>query len=205
MNLTRDVAIQIALELDVPDILRLCLVNKKFNAFICNNNYFWLNKIKKDFPNTKDLQKYGENYKQIYENLSKNIEIYIEFHIVRHTFDDEDEEELTEISLSTTMKFDRRIPIEDIRKICRSGLSDFKQWLGLSGTFDIHIDGIETCQDVKAIQLRCFDAVRENTEIVHILFDSSEDIDESDESTYNKYFNTAMQEALADYLKDAKL
>ena len=203
MNLTRDVAIQIALELDVPDILRLCLVNKKFNAFICNNNYFWLNKIKKDFPNTQDLQKYGESYKQIYENLSKNIEIYIEFHIVRYSF--EEDEELTEISLSTTMKFDRRIPLEDIRKICRSGLYDFKQWLGLWGTFDIHIDGIETCQEVKAIELRCFDALTEKTEIVHILFDSFQDIDESDQSIFNEYFDTSMQEALVDYLKDAKL
>lgn len=37
----KDLFILIAIELDYPDILNLCMTNKKLNNYICGNNYFW--------------------------------------------------------------------------------------------------------------------------------------------------------------------
>lgn len=71
-KLPNDVLIYTALMLDLPDILRLCQTNTRFNKRVCLNEQFWLNKIKRDYP---DLQLYGKNYRQIYQNLWKGIVI----------------------------------------------------------------------------------------------------------------------------------
>ena len=41
--------ILIALELDLPSILKLCETNKNIKGFVCDNYYFWTNKLKKDY------------------------------------------------------------------------------------------------------------------------------------------------------------
>jgi hypothetical protein len=66
--------ILIALELDLPSILKLCKTNKNIKGFVCDNYYFWGNKLKKDYnftftgvPNKnrdpRKLYQYIENLK----------------------------------------------------------------------------------------------------------------------------------------------
>ena len=66
--------ILIALELDLPSILKLCETNKSVKSFVCDNYYFWTNKLKKDYnftftgvPNKnrdpKKLYQYVQNLK----------------------------------------------------------------------------------------------------------------------------------------------
>ena len=65
--MNRDELVLIALDLNLPDILNLCLSNSNYNRYICNNNSFWQKKIYKDFGITttsrtakKDYRKYLE-------------------------------------------------------------------------------------------------------------------------------------------------
>jgi len=44
-----DVLVKMALELDLPEILKYCLVSKKFNTSVCMNRDFWILKLRKDF------------------------------------------------------------------------------------------------------------------------------------------------------------
>ena len=48
-SLPKDVLTPIALHLDRSDILNLCGTSGYLNDKICNNKYFWLQKLKKDF------------------------------------------------------------------------------------------------------------------------------------------------------------
>lgn len=48
-TLPRDVIIQIALGLDLPELLSYCRLSKKFNDTVCKNNDFWFNKLEKDY------------------------------------------------------------------------------------------------------------------------------------------------------------
>ncbi len=53
-KLNKDAIVLIALELDYLEILNLCFTSKKFNKHICLNKFFWMNKIKKDYPKISD-------------------------------------------------------------------------------------------------------------------------------------------------------
>ena len=48
--MNRDVLFSIALEMDLPDIMRLCETSKKVNEYVCKNRNFWLIKLKKTYP-----------------------------------------------------------------------------------------------------------------------------------------------------------
>jgi len=48
-KLSKDVIVKIALTLDLPEILSLCMVSKKFNLHVCENRYFWISRLKQDF------------------------------------------------------------------------------------------------------------------------------------------------------------
>jgi hypothetical protein len=64
-----DVLILLALKLDLSSLNSLCRTSKRMNRILCDNKTFWLNKIKKDYPNITELNLYGSNYKQIYKNV----------------------------------------------------------------------------------------------------------------------------------------
>lgn len=68
-NLPKDVIIQLALEFDLPSILSLCQTSTKLNMLICENNTFWINKLRKDF----DILKYRTDAKAYYENLMEHL------------------------------------------------------------------------------------------------------------------------------------
>lgn len=67
--LPKDLLLYIAMMLDYPDILKLCNSNSQINEKVCMNEIFWLNKIKKDYPQREKFKLYGSTYKQIYKNL----------------------------------------------------------------------------------------------------------------------------------------
>ena len=48
-RLSKDELFLIAIDLDVSNILNLCRTSKNINQKICNNNVFWVRKLKKDF------------------------------------------------------------------------------------------------------------------------------------------------------------
>ena len=54
-NLNRDEITLLALEMDLPTLLRFCETSKKVKALVCDNDKMWYNKLLKDFPNYKKL------------------------------------------------------------------------------------------------------------------------------------------------------
>ena len=48
--MNRDLLFLIALEMDLPEIIKLCETSSKINEYVCNNRNFWINKIKKTYP-----------------------------------------------------------------------------------------------------------------------------------------------------------
>ena len=46
---SRDIIISLALEYDLPTLLNYCRTSKRINDLVCNNNLFWVLKLKKDF------------------------------------------------------------------------------------------------------------------------------------------------------------
>lgn len=63
----------IAMELDYPDILKLCMTNKKLSAFICGNNYFWKirNERLYDYPFLENSHQKDEIEKKKLKMLKK--------------------------------------------------------------------------------------------------------------------------------------
>ena len=43
LDLPRDVIIHFALQLDIPELLNLCMTTTRFSNIICKNKYFWQN------------------------------------------------------------------------------------------------------------------------------------------------------------------
>ena len=48
-KLPKDILIKTALEFNMPDIISFCKASSYFNSIVCENNIFWINKLKKDF------------------------------------------------------------------------------------------------------------------------------------------------------------
>ena len=66
-KLTKDELFIIAMQLDLPEILKLCSSNKKINNRLCLRDNIWIDKLK-EFP---DYQQHLEDFK----NMNKR-EIY---------------------------------------------------------------------------------------------------------------------------------
>ena len=69
-KLSRDEIFSIALMLDLPDILSFCRISKKFNNNVCNNNNFWIRRLKQD---------YGITYLTISPDMKVGAKKYYEF------------------------------------------------------------------------------------------------------------------------------
>ena len=54
-NLPAEVIRQIALKMDLPTITFTCRTSKRFNQLICNNEAYWREKLRKDFPKAEFL------------------------------------------------------------------------------------------------------------------------------------------------------
>lgn len=49
-DLPKDVLFSLALEMDLPDLLRFCSSHPKINRKVCNNNNIWWGKLRKEYP-----------------------------------------------------------------------------------------------------------------------------------------------------------
>jgi hypothetical protein len=68
-NLPSEVALQILLELEYPDLLRACHVNLHFRS-ICQDDYFWHVKTNLDYPNHPDPTEFPMwTWRQLYDHL----------------------------------------------------------------------------------------------------------------------------------------
>ena len=72
---SRDILITLALEYDLPTIYKFCSTSKRMYEIICNNNLFWLSKLKKDFPVLQDFNDLI-NAKKYYEEIYKIMKRY---------------------------------------------------------------------------------------------------------------------------------
>ena len=77
----------LALELDLPSLLNLCLSNKRLNREICENNHFWRNKLYKDYPETQG-RVFGNNLRKVYLSLANNV--YKTYYVFASNEADED-------------------------------------------------------------------------------------------------------------------
>lgn len=78
-TMSKDVMVKMGLDMDYEDVVSLCKTNKKLNAFLCKNEYFWKQKYEKEFgkvkfPTFKEMysEKYSRN-KDIVEVLNNMI------------------------------------------------------------------------------------------------------------------------------------
>ena len=66
-KLHNDVLIKLAIDLDLPDIIKWCSINKRFNKLTCENDIFWMNKFYNDYgkyPKNSDIT-WKEFYKYV--------------------------------------------------------------------------------------------------------------------------------------------
>lgn len=71
LHIPKDVLIMMMLDLDLPDVLKMCRSNKRFNEILCQNPLFWRKRLEKEYPkldisNVKD-------YKGLYSYLKRKI------------------------------------------------------------------------------------------------------------------------------------
>jgi hypothetical protein len=83
-SLNRDVIRQIALNLNIEDIYSLCLTSTLFNKNICNEDNFWYERIRLEFPcilnNTCDKQKpINATWKRYYQLLNPSRTIRVNY------------------------------------------------------------------------------------------------------------------------------
>jgi len=66
-KVNRDILFQIGIELDLPDLLRLCQSNKQINDKLCQQDAIWNYRLEKDFGEYLDFQARYPNFKPIYQ------------------------------------------------------------------------------------------------------------------------------------------
>lgn len=70
-RLPLDVIRIIALELSLGDIFNHCLTSKRFNTVICNNENFWHEKLRKEYPWQQVM--IGGTWRKTYESFSRQL------------------------------------------------------------------------------------------------------------------------------------
>ncbi len=72
-NLPKDMIYLLALNLDMSTLAAYCRVNKKLNNISCDNEQFWMAKLKKDFyiEYKKNRESAKHVYRTIYETLTE--------------------------------------------------------------------------------------------------------------------------------------
>ena len=75
-NTSRDILFQIGIALDLPDLLRLCQSNKEINRKLCQQNAIWYYRLRKDFNEYLDWNKYPK-FKPIFEKSKREYYIFL--------------------------------------------------------------------------------------------------------------------------------
>ena len=73
LNLPKDMLYLLALDLDMATLAAYCRSNKRFNNIACDNEVFWINKLKKDFQieYNRNRESAKHVYRTIYEALNE--------------------------------------------------------------------------------------------------------------------------------------
>ena len=67
-NLSKDILFRLALELNLPELLKLCSTNKRINSLICERPDIWYAKLNAEFPGYQMLKPNPkDNYRLLYE------------------------------------------------------------------------------------------------------------------------------------------
>jgi hypothetical protein len=74
-QLPKDVLIELAMELPLKDVTKLCQSSARFNESICNSNIFWQKKVLRDFNVLVDVNQAKRIYKEIVENRKRCLEL----------------------------------------------------------------------------------------------------------------------------------
>ena len=161
MELSKDALIYMAMMLDLPDILALCKTNSKINRIICQNERFWFDKIKRDYPQ-KEL-KSSTNYREMYKNLfihPININLIINF-----------QEGMNDYSFSHLIVINENDNITNIGKYILYILSQFSEGLLTDRKFKLDIyDGndIKTCELIPWKLDPCLESINYNTKKITV-------------------------------------
>ena len=68
--LPNDMVVYIALSMDIPEVLSLCQTSKRINQIVCDNNNFWISKLKRDYDITMEDP---STTKSAYKNITNVI------------------------------------------------------------------------------------------------------------------------------------
>lgn len=73
---SKDIITSLALQYDLPTLLNYCQTSKRINDLTCNNNFFWILKLKKDFGISfndvvTDIREAKDYYKKLTEWIRK--------------------------------------------------------------------------------------------------------------------------------------
>ena len=71
-DLSKDVLVYLALDMDLESIIKLCQTSSKINEKICKNDNFWLNKLINDYNIKKSLKDAKSEYLRL-EKLNPNL------------------------------------------------------------------------------------------------------------------------------------
>ena len=71
LDVPKDVLIMMMVDLDLPEVSKLCISNKKFNTILCENPIFWRQRIEKEYPKV-DISNV-KDYKGLYNFLKRKI------------------------------------------------------------------------------------------------------------------------------------
>ena len=66
--LSKDILIELAIELDLPDIIKWCSVNKRFNDATCKSETFWRRKFNHDYGDYPKVP--GLSWKEFYRYVT---------------------------------------------------------------------------------------------------------------------------------------
>ena len=184
-QLPRDVLVYMAMMLDLPDILSLCNSNSKFNEKVCNNEQFWYNKIRQDYPDINNLDKYGSTYRQIYRNIKYPIEIKLVITV--------DELDGSNVTGSTFVVMDK-ITMGNMGKFIQYIVSEFSygivhDWESFIVTIfnkDNTEENIKKCYSTPwNIDSECFDNINYTTTEVRVIMKNHVNEDDVEDRIYH--------------------
>jgi len=176
-KLNKDVIIALALTMETQEILAFCKTKKKFKEYVCDNQLFWMNKIKNDYPE-ENIKMYGPDYKQSYQNLIYN---NINIEITINPNDEDEESEENSITIKSVLKYRNKITNKNLQNMIFEILSNFfNNEITSFGTYSLDIDGHLSLDARGGLSKEFFDSVDKKTENITIYFDAHDTSEQLD-------------------------
>ncbi len=125
-TLPDDLIVYMALSYDMEDLVSYCRTSKRANHLVCDNNNFWIQKLKRDFGiSMDDIKRYyrDRGYDEIIQNMLKNLYLLIDLFYTHLESPQkglvfgiaENNEEIMEMALflgaDSTVPYENKVPI----------------------------------------------------------------------------------------------